>query len=189
MLNKYHELKNKNLLVGICGSLSVLALPSYLTQMKGLFKSVKVVMTHSANKIIPASTIQYLVDEVYAEEFVARKNHVQIARENDIIIVFPATANVLGLAANGLASNFLTSILLAYESNAIFFPNMNLQMWKNAIVKYNVMRLKEFGHCVFEPEKQLAYELASGTYSENIVLPSLDIMLDYILNNYTKSLN
>lgn len=185
MNNYYNSLKDKNLLVGICGSLSILSLPSYLLTFKQYFKNVNVTMTYSAKKIFQEKTISYLVDNIYSDEFIANKNHVQIARENDIIIVFPATANILGLAANGIASNFLSSILIAFKHKVIFFPNMNLQMWENPFLQKNVEKLKDGGHFVYTPETRMSFELASQSFSNNIVLPSIDVVLNTIRNVHT----
>ena len=88
-----------------------------------------------------------------------------------MFVVLPATANVIGQAANGLGSNFLTTTILASPKPVVFCPNVNDVMWSKAAVRRNVETLRGDGHVVIEPEVALAYEVDSGETRESLVVP------------------
>jgi len=88
-----------------------------------------------------------------------------------MFVVLPATANVIGQAANGLGSNLLTTTILASPRPVIFYPNVNDVMWSKAAVQRNVETLREDGHIVIEPEVAIAYEVDSGEMRESLVVP------------------
>ncbi|MFC8689603.1 flavoprotein [Brevibacillus porteri] len=167
-------LKEKKLLLGISGSIAVIGVSPYLSMFRALFKEVKVVMTEQAATLIPPSTILFYCDEIFIDEepsLEKKMNHVELARWADLFVVLPATANVIGQAANGLAPNLLTSTILAHPKPVMFFPNMNRLMWTKKVVQRNVNQLREDGHIVVNPVEAMAYEVASGTTQPNFVLP------------------
>ncbi|PCN45328.1 Mersacidin decarboxylase [Brevibacillus laterosporus] len=167
-------LKDKKLLVGLSGSSAVLGLPGYLGVFRTIFKEVKVIMTEAATKLIAPSTILLFCDEVFIDEDLGlekKMNHVELARWADLFIILPATANVIGQAANGIAQNLLTSTILASPNPVMFFPNMNRLMWTKKVVQRNVSQLKEDNHIVVAPLEAMAYEIASGTMQSNYILP------------------
>ncbi|MCR8966193.1 Mersacidin decarboxylase [Brevibacillus halotolerans] len=167
-------LKDKKLLVGLSGSSAVLGLSDYLGVFRNIFKEVKVIMTESATKLIAPSTILLFCDEVFIDEDLGlekKMNHVELARWADLFIILPATANVIGQAANGIAQNLLTSTILASPNPVMFFPNMNRLMWTKKVVQRNVSQLKEDNHIVVTPLEAMAYEIASGTMQSNYILP------------------
>jgi len=88
-----------------------------------------------------------------------------------MFVVLPATANVIGQAANGLGSNLLTTTILASPRPVIFYPNVNDVMWSRAAVQRNVETLRGDGHIVIEPEVAIAYEVDSGETRESLVIP------------------
>ncbi|QDX92811.1 Mersacidin decarboxylase [Brevibacillus laterosporus] len=167
-------LKDKKLLVGLSGSSAVLGLPAYLGVFRAIFKEVKVIMTEAATKLIAPSTILLFCDEVFIDEDLGlekKMNHVELARWADLFIILPATANVIGQAANGIALNLLTSTILASPNPVMFFPNMNRLMWTKKVVQRNVSQLREDNHIVVTPLEAMAYEIASGTMQPNYILP------------------
>ncbi|GAB1528616.1 MULTISPECIES: flavoprotein [Brevibacillus] len=167
-------LKEKKLLVGISGSIAVIGVSAYLSMFRALFKEVKVVMTEQAGTLIPPSTLLFYCDEIFIDEepgLEKKMNHVELARWADLFVVLPATANVIGQAANGIAPNLLTSTILAHPKPVMFFPNMNRLMWMKKAVQRNVNQLREDGHIVVNPVEAMAYEVASGTMQPNFVLP------------------
>lgn len=167
-----------NVLVAITGSISVLNMPNYLGILKHKYKNVKVIMSESAERMLPSSTISLFCDEVFIDdkksEYPNNKGHVELARWADIFLVIPATANTLGQVANGLASNFLLSTILAHAHPVVFYPNMNKLMWETPSVQRNIKLLKEDGHIVVIPEQKLSFEVASGTIKKNYVLPEIE---------------
>ncbi|MGG4442792.1 flavoprotein [Brevibacillus fortis] len=167
-------LKEKNLLVGISGSIAVIGVSAYLSMFRSLFKEVKVVMTEQAETLVPPSTILFFCDEIFTDEepgLEKKMNHVELARWADLFVVLPATTNVIGQAANGIAPNLLTSTILAHPKPVMFFPNMNRLMWTKNVVQRNVNQLREDGHIVVDPVEAMAYEVASGTMQPNFILP------------------
>ena len=100
-----------------------------------------------------------------------RPGHIELARWSDLFLVLPASANVLGQAANGTAPNLLTTTILASTRPVVFCPNVNDVMWRKEAVRRNVETLREDGHVVFEPELALVYEVESGEMQESWAIP------------------
>lgn len=174
-------LSDKKLLVGVTGSIAVAGLPQYLTMFRIYFEQMRVIMTSSAEKMIPAFTVSLFADEVYTSDQ-NRINHVELAKWADIFILLPATANTLGLVANGIANNFLTSTILAFPNPLIIFPNMNELMWNKKVVQRNIKRIEEDGHIIVQPIKAKAYEVSSRSIQTNLILPSTEQVLQSIIN-------
>jgi phosphopantothenoylcysteine synthetase/decarboxylase len=170
------EGKIDRLLVGASGSVAVLGLQSYLAAFKALVaREVRVIMTDAAAGLLPPSTVALFCDGVFIDERPAlqrRPGHVELARWCDAFVAIPATVNLLGQAAHGLAPNLLTSTILASPVPVIFFPNANDLMWRKRAVHRNVEILREDGHVVVDPVLTRAYEVASGQMRDNWVLPS-----------------
>ena len=163
------------LLVGVSGSVAVLNLPSYLAALReGLAGEVRVIMTSQAARMLPPSTVTLICDGVFLDrEPTAEKRpgHVELARWAEMFVVLPATANVIGQAANGLGSNLLTTTILASPRPVVFCPNVNEVMWNKPAVQRNVETLRADGHAVIEPEVAVAYEVDSGEMRESLVIP------------------
>ena len=88
-----------------------------------------------------------------------------------MFVILPATANLIGQAANGLGSNLLTTTILASPEPVVFCPNVHPAMWNKAAVQRNVEILREDGHVVIEPEVSTAYEVDSGETRDALVVP------------------
>ncbi|SDX29265.1 phosphopantothenoylcysteine decarboxylase / phosphopantothenate--cysteine ligase [Marininema mesophilum] len=176
------QLKIKNLLVGIGGSISVLAVPSYLTLFAHFFKEVKVIMTPSAARLLPRETVNLLCAGAYTDEqeFSQEISHVELTRWADGLVILPATANTMGQAANGLGDNLLTTAILAYPEPIIYFPNMNERMWRKKSLQRNIKTLEADGDIVVEPSHQMAYEVASGKMRPNYTIPSKENVMKVI---------
>ncbi|MCD0484758.1 hypothetical protein LO771_20765 [Streptacidiphilus sp. ASG 303] len=162
----------RRLLVGVCGSGNVLSLPAYLLALRsGDDVEIRAVMTRSAAAILPAAALRLICDEVYCDgvdELAA--GHVGLAMWAERFVVLPATANMLGQAAHGLASGLLSSALLAYERPAVFFPCMNRRMWEQPSVRRNVAQLRADGHVVVEPVPVRGWEIATRSMQTNVGL-------------------
>ena len=163
------------LLVGVSGSVAVLNLPSYLATLRAeLAGEVRVIMTAAAASMLPPSTVALVCDGVFLDQeptVEKRPGHIELARWCEMFVVLPATANVIGQAANGLGSNLLTTTILASPKPVVFYPNVNDVMWSKAAVQRNVETLREDGHIVIEPEVAVAYEVDSGEMRESLVIP------------------
>ncbi|PZT77412.1 MULTISPECIES: flavoprotein [unclassified Streptomyces] len=165
----------RRLLIGVCGSGNVLAVPQYLMALRtglGPGVEIRMIMTRSAAAIIPPSTMRLLCRTVYCDgEDELTAGHVAPAVWAERFVVLPATANMLGQAANGLASGLLSSALLAHERPVVFFPSMNSLMWERPAVRRNVDRLRADGHAVIDPVPAPAWQIAAGEVRKNLGLP------------------
>jgi phosphopantothenoylcysteine synthetase/decarboxylase len=154
---------------------AVLNLPSYLATLRAeLAKDVRVIMTAAAASMLPPSTVALICDVVFLDReptVEKRPGHIELARWGEMFVVLPATANVIGQAANGLGSNLLTTTILASPKPVVFYPNVNEVMWSKAAVQRNVTTLREDGHKVIDPEVAIAYEVDSGVTRESLVVP------------------
>ncbi|MFB8083809.1 flavoprotein [Streptomyces sp. NPDC055992] len=165
----------RRLLIGVCGSGNVLAVPQYLMALRtglGPGVEIRMAMTRSAAALIPAATMRLLCRDVYCDgEDELTTGHVAPAVWADRFVVLPATANMLGQAANGLASGLLSSALLAHERPVVFFPSMNSLMWERPAVRRNVDRLRADGHAVVDPVPAAGWQISAGDVRKNLGLP------------------
>jgi phosphopantothenoylcysteine synthetase/decarboxylase len=170
------------LLVGVSGSAAVLSLPSYLATLRAaLAKEVRVIMTAAAASILPPSTVALISDGVFLDEkpTVQKKpGHVELANWCDMFVALPASANLLGLVANGIAPNLLTTTILASPMPVVFCPNVNATMWHKAAVQRNVETLRADGHIVVDPQLTMAYEIDSGEMQESWVIPDPERLIE-----------
>lgn len=159
----------------MCGSGNVLAVPQYLMALRtglGPGVEIRMAMTRSAAALVPAATMRLLCPEVHCDgEDEMTTGHVAPAAWAERLVVLPATANMLGQAANGLASGLLSSALLAHERPVLFFPSMNSVMWERLAVRRNVDRLRADGHAVVDPLPAPAWQIAAGDVRKNLGLP------------------
>lgn len=174
----------RQLLVGVAGSIAILNLPSYLATLRAeLAEEIRVIMTPRATLMLPPSTVTLICDGVFldGEPGVDKKpGHIELARWCDAFVVLPASADLLGQAANGLASNLLTTTILASTEPVVFFPNVNDAMWSKPAVQRNVRTLRADGHLVVEPELVMAYEVDSGEMQESWVIPEPRKVVEFL---------
>jgi phosphopantothenoylcysteine synthetase/decarboxylase len=168
------------LLVGVSGSVAVLNLPAYLSTLRAeLAGQVRVIMTRQAARMLPPSTVALICDGVFLDReptTVREPGHIELARWAEMFVVLPATANVIGQAANGLGSNLLTTTILAATGPVVFCPNVHPAMWNKPAVRRNVEALRRDGHAVIEPIVAAAYEVDSGEMLESLVLPEPSLL-------------
>ncbi len=153
----------RKILLGVCGGIAAYKSAEVIERLKKK-NEIKVVMTQNSAHFITPLTLQTLSgNPVYSELFVLPKEreivHISLAEWADIILVIPATANIIGRISSGIADDLLSTIIMATTSQVIFAPAMNRNMWKNTILQENVKRLKRAGYHFIEPVTGL---LASG---------------------------
>jgi phosphopantothenoylcysteine synthetase/decarboxylase len=153
--------RGMRLLVGVSGAANVCNLPNYLICLRTrLGCEVQVVMTEIAARILPPTTVRLFCNAVFCDgPHIFEPGHMALAAWADQVIVLPATANVLGQVAHGLASDLLCSTLLACPIPLVFFPSMNRLMWERASVQRNVTQLRADGHHIVEPEMTSGWEV------------------------------
>ncbi|MFD0663480.1 flavoprotein [Thermocatellispora tengchongensis] len=96
----------------------------------------------------------------------------ELAQWASLFVVLPASANTIGMAANGLAPNLLTATIMAAPPGVVFFPNMNQSMWSNPALKRNLAALQKDGHVVVRPPIRKALEVGTGEMVDAPVLPT-----------------
>lgn len=150
-------------LIGASGSAAVAMLPMFISALRGSFNgSITVLMTHTATRFLPASTVSLFADKVVTGEDPdtwAVDNHAGLTATNDVFAVLPATVNVLSAAANGAAPNLLTAAITSATSPVLFFPVMSAEMWANRAVQRNVEQLRADGHLVIDPPSGSRYDV------------------------------
>ena len=175
------------LLLGVSASIAILGLPSYLAYLRStLAREVRVIMTPNAAKLLPPSTVTLLCDGVFLDgiSWQKRPGHMELARWCDMFLVLPASADLIGQSANGLAPNLLTTTVLASPRPVIFCPNLTDEMWSKRAVQRNIRTLREDGHLVIDPELAMAYEVDAGEMQESWILPDPERLAEQLLEIY-----
>ncbi|MGL5717523.1 MAG: flavoprotein [Paraclostridium sp.] len=174
-------MNKKTITVCICGAVGSTNINDYLIALSQ-FYNVNVAITKNAKEFIKPDLIRKYCNNVYDELFDdgSKVNHVFLGHECDHFIILPATANMIGKIANGIADDLISSAALNIKSKIIFCPNMNPYMWANEIVKDNVEYLKEKGH-VFLNKKKLSYQVCENAFVEiESALPTFKELLEFL---------
>jgi len=157
-------LKGKTIVLGVCGGIAAYKAVELLRLYKKGAADVHVVMTRSAQKFVGPLTFQTLSgNPVHTELFDLFQEqeigHISLADRADLLIVAPATANLVGKVASGIADDLLTTTIMATKAPVLFAPAMNTNMLENPIYRSNQVRLEKLGYRFIEPE---IGELACG---------------------------
>lgn len=148
-------LSSKKILLGVTGGIAAYKAAELVRELCRQQAAIKVVMTENAARFIGPVTFQALSrNPVYMDLFSAETNavpHIDLAREADLIIVAPATADFVGKIANGIADDLLTTIILAAKKPILVCPAMNSDMYDNPALKANLERIRSYGYQVVEP--------------------------------------
>lgn len=171
------------LLIGITGSLGVIAMPAYLLTLRQYFTEIKIIMTHTATHFIPKETMEMFSEGIYTNEFPLSKanmSHVELARWASVLAVIPASANILAQTAYGFTNTLLSATIMAYKKRVIFFPNMNSAMWEKKALQRNLSIIKEDGHLIINPLERPAFEYASRQVEINHVMPPPESVLSIL---------
>jgi phosphopantothenoylcysteine decarboxylase/phosphopantothenate--cysteine ligase len=151
-------LADKKILFGISGSIAVYKAAEWVRELAKTGADVTVVMTDAATRFVSSLTFATLSgNRVYTGMFEpdAGENvtHINLARECDLFIIAPATAQTIAKLANGFADNLLSSLALASRAKMLVFPAMNSKMYSHAATQTNLARLKEYEYSIIEPEE------------------------------------
>ena len=157
-------MKKKILLIIVPGSIAAYKSLSLIRLLKDAGFELSCILTKSAEKFITPLTVSSLAgDKVYSNLFnlddEMKMGHIKLARENDLIIIAPASANFISKISHGLADDLASSVMLATNSPALLFPAMNSNMLNNYFTKKNLNRLVESGIKVYSTNQG---ELACG---------------------------
>jgi len=159
------DLKNKNIVLGVSGGIAAYKSVELLRLLKGEGADVRVIMTANACRFVGPLTFEALAGHpvctgLFDNHDDASIRHIEWAREADVVVIAPATANIIGKLANGIADDALSTFLLALTSPIIVCPSMNTHMYQSRPVQRNLELLKGDGYHIVEPA---AGDLACGT--------------------------
>jgi phosphopantothenoylcysteine decarboxylase/phosphopantothenate--cysteine ligase len=158
-------LDKKKIIVGISGGIAAYKACEIVRRLKKLGAQVIVVMTENAQKFVTPLTFETLSEnEVVTEMFPERKvvgvRHINLAQWADLILIAPATANIIGKIRAGIADGILTTVVISTKSQVMFAPSMNVNMYENPVFQANMEYLRKLGYKFIEPETG---DLACGT--------------------------
>lgn len=175
-------LSGKNIVLAVTGSIAAYKIANLSSMLKKLHADVTVLMTQNATHFINPITFETLTGnkcliDTFDRNFKYNVEHVSLAKKTDVVLVAPATANVIGKLANGIADDMLTTTVMACKCKKIIAPAMNTQMYENPIVQDNMDKLSRFGYEVITPDTG---RLACGDVGAG-KMPSEEVLLSYIL--------
>ena len=175
-------LKGKTVVLGVTGSIAAYKIANLTSMLTKLHCDVHVIMTKNATNIINPITFETLTAhkclvDTFDRNFNYNIEHVALGEKADVVLVAPASADVIGKMAAGIADDMLTTTILACKCKKIVAPAMNTNMYENPVVQANLKKLKEFGMEVIEPASGMLACRVEGKGK----LPSEEVLLEYIL--------
>ena len=149
-------LKGKTVLLGVTGSIAAYKIASLASALKKLHADVHVLMTQNATNFINPITFESLTGnkclvDTFDRNFQFQVEHVSIAKKADVVMIAPASANVIGKLAHGIADDMLTTTVMACKCKKYISPAMNTNMFENPIVQDNLKTLERYGYEVIQP--------------------------------------
>ena len=181
MHKKINPLKNKKVLICITGSIAAYKSCELIRVLKKQEVDVKVMMSRSAKKFVGKATFAALTNnevmtDLFPDSPKAGLEHIELSLDLDLIVVMPATANILSKTANGIADDIISTTLSVCEQPTIFAPAMNYKMWQNPSTMEAVEKLKDMKKIIIDPEKGYLASLHEGEGR----LASIDIIMNSI---------
>lgn len=175
-------LKGKTVVLGVTGSIAAYKMANVASMLVKLHADVHVIMTENACQFITPVTFETLTGnkcmvDTFDRNFQFHVAHISIAKKADVLLVAPASANVIGKLANGIADDMLTTTAMACTCQKIVAPAMNTNMYHNPILQDNLKKLEGYGFTVIAPEKGLlaCQDIGDGK------MPSEDVLVGHIL--------
>jgi len=170
--------KHKKIILGVSGSIAAYKAGDIIRRLREEGPAVSVIMTKEAEAFITSLTLATLSgSKVYRDMFGAREysdmEHISLAGEASLILIAPATANIIAKIAAGICDDLLTTTVCASTSRVLIAPAMNENMYRNKIVKENIAKLKKIGYKFIPPRKG---KLACGKTGEGCLATIEDII-------------
>lgn len=149
-------LENRKIVLGVSGGIAVYKVCDVVSRLKKLGAHVNVIMTKNATEFVSPLTFQSLSHEpvtvdMFQEVVKWDIEHIALAKKADLFLLAPATANLIGKLANGIADDMLTTTVMATKAPVLIAPAMNTNMYENPIVQGNIKKLEEYGYRFIEP--------------------------------------
>lgn len=175
-------LQGKTVLLGVTGGIAAYKMPNVARMLKKLHCNVHVLMTQNATNFITATTFETLTGnkcliDTFDRNFEFSVEHVALAKQADLVLLAPVTANVIGKIANGIADDMLTTTVMACPCKVLVAPAMNHNMYMNPIVQDNIEKLKKFNYEIIPPVVGM---LANGDIGTG-KLPSEEVLVEYVI--------
>ena len=175
-------LDQKRILLGVTGGIAAYKSAELVRRLREQGAEVQVVMTPSAGEFITALTFQALSghpvrNESFDQASEAAMSHIELARWADAVLIAPCSANTLAKAANGIADNLLSTLILATDAPLLLAPAMNHQMWCHSATQKNLQQLKENGAQILGPAEG---EQACGEYGAGRMLEPEELVVQLI---------
>lgn len=175
------NLQGKSVLLGVTGGIAAYKAPEIVRGLRQLGARVRVVLTRSAREFVTPLSLQAVAGEPVATELFdltqeSEIGHIDLADNVDVVLIAPATANVIAKAAVGIADDLLTTVLLATRAPVVVAPAMNVHMYENELVQENLAKLVRHGWKILEPDSG---SLACG-YEGPGRLPDVDVLVESV---------
>ncbi|MDD6858745.1 bifunctional phosphopantothenoylcysteine decarboxylase/phosphopantothenate--cysteine ligase CoaBC [Lachnospiraceae bacterium HCP1S3_C3] len=175
-------LKGKTVILGVTGSIAAYKIANLTSMLVKMHCDVYVIMTQNATNFINPITFETLTNhktlvDTFDRNFNYNIEHVSLAKKADVVLIAPASANVIGKIAGGIADDMLTTTVMACRCKKIISPAMNTGMYENPILQDNLKKLKRFGYEIIEPDTGLlaCKDVGAGK------MPSEQVLLQHIL--------
>jgi phosphopantothenoylcysteine decarboxylase/phosphopantothenate--cysteine ligase len=174
-------LKGKTVVLGVTGSIAAYKMANVASMLVKKHCEVHVIMTQNATNFINPITFEELTKhkclvDTFDRNFQFNVAHISLAQQADCFLVAPASANVIGKVANGIADDMLTTTIMACDAPKLIAPAMNTHMFQNAIVQDNLKKLEGYGYEIIQPASG---RLACGDIGAG-KLPSEEVLVDHI---------
>ncbi len=175
------SLNGKFILIGVTGGIAAYKMPNLVSMLVKAKANTQVILTQNAQNIIPPTPFESLshrkcLTDTFDRNFTMEVEHIAVADQADLLLIAPATANVIGKLANGIADDMLTTTALACSCVKMLAPAMNTKMYENPVVQDNLKKLRAYGWIILEPT--VGY-LACGTTGAGKMIEPAE-MFEYI---------
>lgn len=146
----------KNIVVGVSGGIAAYKACDVVSKLKKQGFEIDVIMTKNAQEFVSPLTFQTLSNQTVVTDMFETPSdwnveHIELAKKADVFVIVPATANIIGKIANGIADDMLTTTIMATEAKKVIVPAMNTKMYHNPFVQENILKLKKHGYYFIEP--------------------------------------
>lgn len=180
----------KNIVIGVTGGIAAYKALDVINRLKRLNVNINVIMTKNACEFVTPLSFETLsknpvVTDMFLDKKTWEVEHISLAQKADLFLIVPATANIIGKVANGIADDMLSTTIMATKAPVVFAPAMNNNMYSNRIVQDNIKKLSEYGYHFINPAVGM---LACGYEGEG-KLAKVDTIVDYVKNIIDRSEN
>lgn len=187
LYSDYSDLKGKNIVLGVTGGIAAYKAAQTASDLVKSGADVDVIMTKNACEFITPATFRAITKnpvttDTFDEPKIYDINHIALAQKADAFLIAPATANIIGKIASGIADDMLSTTVAATNAPVIIAPAMNSGMYENPIVQSNIEKLKKFGYIFADPEEG---RLACGDVGKGRLCGG-DVLLEKICDALTK---